>query len=298
MLEAEENAGMLDDVDWEPWSAKLPPLPAPDPRRQQEARVGCGLVLSVIAACVLVTRTGYELLRCAPGGARDFFLPLVYAEAAAALVCLCGLLLDDPGVIPRGRKHSLPVPAEVADRLAAGAPSRNVKGADGRSYCVRCHVWRPLPPPAYDGRRFRAYGAGAAHHCATCGRCVADFDHHCGVFGRCIAGRGLKGNMKYFTGVIAAGYAGAGTATASVGLSVARCSSGKWWGNWTTIATLTVAGYVGVVAMGALVVATCQCVGYLYDAARGAGYCPTCPPSGPPDRGPPPRARRAALELV
>ena len=37
----------------------------------------------------------------------------------------------------------------------------------------------------------------------------------CAVFGRCIAGRGLQGNMPYFTMVIVMGYAGAITTGAA-----------------------------------------------------------------------------------
>ena len=40
------------------------------------------------------------------------------------------------------------------------------------------------------------------HHCSICQRCVVDFDHHCGVFGRCIAGKGWRGNMGYFKGIL------------------------------------------------------------------------------------------------
>jgi hypothetical protein len=66
------------------------------------------------------------------------------------------------------------------------------------SYCVRCLVWRP-----HD-----------AHHCRTCGRCVAGFDHHCGVFGRCI----VQGNMPCFSMLI--GMLFAGPITAMIAMQV------------------------------------------------------------------------------
>ena len=80
---------------------------------------------------------------------------------------------------------------------------------------------------------------GAAHHCSICNRCVRDFSHHCGFFGRCIAGRGLRGNYKYFRGIKAMASMGAVTAAAVVAVHLAYTTR-----SWLSLAPALVGVYV------------------------------------------------------
>mmetsp|Transcript_72908 Transcript_72908/g.126612 ORF Transcript_72908/g.126612 Transcript_72908/m.126612 type:complete len:329 (+) Transcript_72908:86-1072(+) len=175
----------------------LPPLPTPNyVARQQEALLGCITVFSFVSIFVGTTNAVTFSVKDMPSEGRWIMSVLIWSEAAVALMCLAGILLGDPGVIRRSQLQSLPLPPSVEEEMKQlegelTSESRtyaltNFRAEDGRSYCVRCFVWRP------DG----------AHHCSTCGVCVADHDHHCGVFGRCIAGSGRKGNMKYYRGIL------------------------------------------------------------------------------------------------
>jgi len=167
----------------------LPPLPRPDyGGRCRESTTGTTLVLVLTGVFVGVTCVSP---RAASAEVAWTLIILIVVQAAIALVCLAGLLFGDPGVVKRSPETCLPVPSDVAARLARGESmggSPNLVDS-GRSYCVRCFAWRPStrPPP---------------HHCSTCQRCVVYFDHHCGVFGRCIAGKGFGGNMGYFRVII------------------------------------------------------------------------------------------------
>ena len=137
---------------------------------------------------------------------------LIYSMAAIALLCLFGLLCGDPGVIRRSEDRCFPIPDEVLRRLKDGVPTHeglsNIVDGD-RSFCVRCLLWRNRPDgyPALVGP-VQQCARAQPHHCRICNRCVENFDHHCGVFGRCIAGRGMRGNMKFFVLIIAMGYGG------------------------------------------------------------------------------------------
>ena len=243
----------------------LPPLP--EPKRcemRMEASGGTVLVLALVAVFTGMTQ-GVAL---GPGKLTGawwwLFFCLIYGEAACAIGCLLGIMWGDPGVVKRSEETCFPIPAEVADRLRRGLSLEQMGNVteDGRTYCIRCLLWRPGG----------LAGRSTVHHCGTCQRCVVDFDHHCGVFGRCIAGKGLKGNFKYFSTIIVLGYAGAATATAALMLGVLKCSRGNWWGSWTNIVLLTFAGYVAVAAAGWFVVATCQCAGAILDF-----LCDRCP---------------------
>lgn len=199
----------------------LPPMPMPNFLAQRsQALLGCVVVLTAIAVCVSIVH-GFALWAAGDEGLpADLWVRtvgLVYFEAALALCCLLGLMLGDPGVIGRSEESCFPQPPEVAERLAQGQPLsalRNIAGDDGRTFCVRCLVWRPSPEDVGCRLPFLCCRAGS-HHCAICQRCVRYFDHHCVVFGRCVAGRGFGGNMPYFVGIILTAYAGAGTAFVS-----------------------------------------------------------------------------------
>lgn len=170
----------------------LPPLPTPKHwERRSEACCGFAVVAGITFIFVSVTHmTVWTVDERSTVGSRICLL-LVYLEAAVAALCFGGLMFGDPGVIERSPATCFPMPEEVAVRVRANQSLDDLSNItrDGRTFCVRCLVWRP------EGK--------ATHHCDACQRCVTDFDHHCGVFGRCIAGEGFKGNMGYFKTIIA-----------------------------------------------------------------------------------------------
>jgi len=133
----------------------------------------------------------------------EFALPfwaIIWACVPLALWGLEAMLRRDPGLIHRTAETSAPYPQAVVDALRQGAReslTENIQGIDGRSFCVRCFVWRPK----------------RSHHCKVCARCVEEFDHHCIFFQRCISGKGWgggdfclrTGNWRPFVALVAAG---------------------------------------------------------------------------------------------
>ncbi len=200
--------------------AQLPPMPRPRRAEQLgESTLGVFVVTVLVGLLVGVTHG----IAVGPGTQNNNWLPLlfIYAEAALAYICLLGLLCADPGTIKRTRATCYPIPPDVAARLKSGEPLTDLAGnisRDGRSYCVRCLVWRDKSADS------RFEGSHSIHHCSTCQRCVVDFDHHCGVFGRCIAGSGFSGNMKYFKGILFCFAAGITTCIVS---TVIKLTEGK-----------------------------------------------------------------------
>ena len=108
-----------------------------------------------------------------------------------------------------------PVPDAMAEKRRRGEALATIGNItrDGRTYCVRCLVWRPNDGGRSGGRA----GSSLTHHCQTCNRCVTEFDHHCGVFGRCIAGKcEFRGNMWAFRLILVMAASGAITCGAAV----------------------------------------------------------------------------------
>mmetsp|Transcript_82791 Transcript_82791/g.208449 ORF Transcript_82791/g.208449 Transcript_82791/m.208449 type:complete len:239 (-) Transcript_82791:126-842(-) len=125
------------------------------------------------------------------GSVYHVVVPLIWTWAAVAFACVAYLLCGDNGEVKRTARTCYPIPPQIARFLMSSDSMdgmSNVTGPDGRTYCVRCLVWRPK-----EGE------GGVGHHCSTCQRCVTGFDHHCGVFGRCITSR----NMPCFYTLIA-----------------------------------------------------------------------------------------------
>jgi hypothetical protein len=184
-----EPADQTPDV--EELGCALPPLPPPDLRTMRsEASGGISLVL-----CLIVTFVGLTIAFSSSGAKgmselRLAVLGIVCAEAVVALGSLFMLMNGDPGVIRRNRDTAIPVPPEVVEKLqsaleASGQPHplagmANIE-EDGRTYCVRCCLWRdtfvtPDRVGRWLGRRQPA--RARVHHCSTCQRCVRQFDHH------------------------------------------------------------------------------------------------------------------------
>ena len=116
---------------------------------------------------------------------------LGYAHAVVAYGLLVRLQCYARGSIERSVETCFPLPEAAAGRSTGewAASFADVDpwdrsrqkeyDADGRIYCTRCFVWRPLN--------------AKTHHCRLCAYCVADgFDHHCGLLGRCIAASNVR----------------------------------------------------------------------------------------------------------
>ena len=135
--------------DFEELGCNLPPLPKPNlPVMRSEACCGICVVVGIVAICVTATTSAASSLPVGIGGP---LIALVLCEAFVALGCLGYLMWGDPGVVRRTRATCLPVPPEVLEKLAGIehpqplAGMRNIQDR-GRTYCVRCCLWRDAPP--------------------------------------------------------------------------------------------------------------------------------------------------------
>eukprot|EP00933_Yihiella_yeosuensis_P051093 TRINITY_DN4893_c0_g2_i1.p1 TRINITY_DN4893_c0_g2~~TRINITY_DN4893_c0_g2_i1.p1 ORF type:complete len:313 (+),score=35.45 TRINITY_DN4893_c0_g2_i1:30-941(+) len=217
----------------------LPPMPAPLRAKCTQNVMGCFYVLSAIALHVGLTHIGANFLEDASGDNLDFWLPQVFAfaEASVALICLVAIMLADPGELKRSESRCLPVPSEMAQWLENRSPEglqadSSIKGnieQDGRTYCVRCCLWRDQENQA----------SGRYHHCSICQRCVPHFDHHCMVLGKCIAGQGCKGNIGYFRTLVSMQWMGLLTSYTTLTVGLFRSDD---WKFWLGVASLTILG--------------------------------------------------------
>jgi hypothetical protein len=136
---------------------------------------------------------------------------LIYAEAVVALVCWGGILFADPCVVKRTADNTKPLPLAVESWVATRGErpktlERYLQGPDRTIYCTKCLVWRPST----------ALNPVSHYHCNVCQRCCSYHDHHCNVLGRCIAGKGFRGNLWCFYGLLSAGAWALFTVCASV----------------------------------------------------------------------------------
>jgi len=188
---------------------ELPPLPKRDSAFYSEPL--CGICVVGFLSTLLVAMTSGAASVADNKAVAKVTVVLIWTWAGTATFCVLYLLFGCNGEIKRSRHNCYPVPEEVARRLKA-CPSeppelkRNIAGEDGRTYCVRCLLWRP-----------HENDTGTGHHCNTCQRCVTGFDHHCGVFGRCIT----DDNMPCFYTLIAMMITGVLTAGTAISLEPA-----------------------------------------------------------------------------
>lgn len=260
--------------------ARLPPLPSPNHYGlHNQFLTGCFTVGGIIFVCVAATITAACLgLRDEPALMWASIIA-VCIEAIVAVGCFVAIHYVDPGVIHRGPHTCLPLPAVVKDALDAGTIGsfgHTNLVQDGRTFCVRCFVWRPATPAFGATHGHGGIGGGGCrcgigvgvaqhvHHCSDCQRCVVDFDHHCGVLGRCIAGKGLRGNLIYFRLLIIVGQIGVLTASAAVIGAVSK--TGEWW------ALGVGAGVIYVCGGGLMLIRWLRCLCRGGTAAR----CRTC----------------------
>ena len=224
------------------------------------------IILSIIAITQGITLTvggGKDNL---PRSVWWIIFSLIYTQAILAFICLGGLIYSDPGIIQRSHETCFPFPDEVRLALTKKMvpptttelsstsqqqeqednnelPPQYIRSSNGDIFCTRCFVWRTRQRRQDEGNSGDdndndhsssspcscCCSPSRAYHCSICQRCVEDFDHHCSVFGRCIAGRGLKGNMKYFVSLLFLGATAGATCSISLIVSlVLRFGFSSW----------------------------------------------------------------------
>lgn len=205
--DTEAQAPLLPDKDdYTKWQELMPveELPPLLPRHADfYSEPWCGIgTVSIMSALLIFATVGVTRWGTTPNHEFGSLLCiLIWSEAAIATLCTAYIIFAGAGIVKRSRSTCYPIPEHVLDVLTSKKSlvdadlTKNVDSdKDGRSYCVRCFLWRPSPRSS----------ESKSHHCSTCQRCVVEFDHHCGVFGRCIVG----GNMPCFVALISMMFAG------------------------------------------------------------------------------------------
>lgn len=139
--------------------AQFPPFPKPHHgTKRSESCIGISAVFAVVGVLVGATH-GVAL---GPIGFDAYTVPwwiifcLIYGQAVLALILLGGILVLDPGYVPRTPETCYPQPRSIAKWLAEGAkwdqkpeelylPSLD-PNKSGDTYCTRCLVWRKQLP--------------------------------------------------------------------------------------------------------------------------------------------------------
>ena len=240
------------------WQQELPPIPSADPGQRLQERFGLSLVAGASSLVVVAAELCASFL--APSAVTR--VPATVAELAtvSAACCLFAIRSSTSAVLQRTHETALPIPEAVAAALAGKAdmPVSNIVEGDGRSYCVRCFVWRPKDVEC--------------HHCRVCQRCTVHFDHHCHILGRCIGGAGLRGNLLPFRVLLAS--TAVGVLSCFITLIVAILTllnpDGQSESLTASLSTgaRTALGLGALAAMGAVIILGCWVVSRLCDGAR------------------------------
>jgi hypothetical protein len=216
-------------IDWR----LLPPLLAPRDDKRNEFRRGAGTLGGSTIICIILVHGGFSIWS---GQIQRntftwwVFIISVYVVGILQLFFLFAMYYVNPGVVKRSSVTCFPIPSQAEPYIRSylqqqqqlqpqpqqssnpqqmqlllvpppvelyiqseeAEEADDSHGETGDIYCVRCLVWRR--------------GKKQYFHCATCQRCVANYDHHCGVFGRCIAGKlPCQGNLPFFFLIIITG---------------------------------------------------------------------------------------------
>lgn len=209
--------------EYEELLAKLPPMRAPDLcSRRFQGFTGCSILSAASAVCIALIRIGAAKFPDDWDPLASAFCHLASAEALLALACYVGVIFVDCPVLERSPENCSPIPWTVVSVLIKGEPLGSLRKnlvVEGRTYCVRCFVWRGAPSERIEqDSNLVLPTRSRIHHCLTCRRCVKHFDHHCGILGRCIAGTGVQGNLVWYKLLLGMGYVGIFTALVSLTL--------------------------------------------------------------------------------
>lgn len=180
-------------LDW----INFPPLPTPNQAAmRQQCLGGFSMITGIVLACLAATHAAayYGGLS---GPASLLLVLSVWTWAFAALWCLRGVQLGDPGVICRSEERCTPVPAAAVRWVATSTAQTWVLGSRCSLGLAGAAIMESLPLPAPTLRllgRFLMHGPGPLpnntdnmwdeNHGSYCTRCLvwrrrSEKAHHC-----------------------------------------------------------------------------------------------------------------------